>query len=123
MTASVIGGSRTVFLVILDSTDHREAVVFRTHDQRVEALGKQHKSGDSPVKLVVPGLVEISRSRIMDGLRKFIVVKTRGPRQDSQERSFGQALMSSPSDGNKNGVLRIFIDTSSVENPKMESFQ
>ena len=35
---------------------------------------KPSESGDSPIKMVVPGLLEKSRRREMDGRRKFITV-------------------------------------------------
>ena len=69
-------------LAIQDSTDHRETKDFRAHaapqgtcDNLVHALKlltNQRKDGDSPVGTIVTGLLERSRSRIMDGVRKFI---------------------------------------------------
>ena len=69
-------------LVKQDSTDHREAKVFRAHaapqgtcDNLINALKlltNQQKDGDRSVGKMVTGLLERSRSRTMDGLRKFI---------------------------------------------------
>ena len=56
-----------------DSTDHRETKDFRAHAAPTgKLLTNQRKDGDSPVGTIVTGLLERSRSRIMDGVRKFI---------------------------------------------------
>ena len=65
-----------------DSTDHREAKAFRaraapqgTYDNLINTLrllANPHKDGDTPVGKIGTGLLERSRSRIMDGLRNFI---------------------------------------------------
>ena len=67
-----------------ESTDRREAIVFRSHaaaqgvcDNLINALklmANQQKDGDSPVKMVVQGFQEKSRLKIMEGLRRFILV-------------------------------------------------
>ena len=66
-----------------DSTDRRETSVFRARsasrnvrqpDQCAQLLVDQQKDGDSPVKMVVQGLQERSRLKIMYGLRRFIMV-------------------------------------------------
>ena len=74
-------------LVIQDSTDQREAKVFRAHaapqgtcDNLINALKfltNQQKAGDSPVVTIVPGLLERTRSRTMDE----ICTEKRGPRK------------------------------------------
>ena len=71
-------------LVIQSGTDFRDAKVFRAHaapqgmcENLIDALKlltNQQKDGDSPVKMVVQGLQERIRLRIMSGLRKFIMV-------------------------------------------------
>ena len=40
----------------------------------VKLLASPQKDGDSPVKMVVQGPLEKSRLKIMDGLRRFIMV-------------------------------------------------
>ena len=40
----------------------------------LKLLANQQKDGDCPVKMVVQGPQERSRLRMMDGLRKFIMV-------------------------------------------------
>ena len=117
---------RTGSLVIQDSTDSREAKVFRAHAapqgmcdnliNALELLTSQQKDGDSPVGYFVAGLLERNRSGMMDRLRKFIPIhiyeavkvgdlpenkvqesgKAKSSRQISQERLFGKARMSSP---------------------------
>ena len=67
---------------VQDSTDPREATVFRAHaapqgtceqlNNALNLLTNQQKDGDSPVGKIVTGLWERSRSRTMDGLRKCI---------------------------------------------------
>ena len=69
-------------LVTQDSTDPREATVVRAHaalegtcenvSNAMKLLTNQQKDGDSPVGTTVTGLRARRRSRIMDGLRKFI---------------------------------------------------
>ena len=79
--ASTIAGAPNRVLVLQDSTDHRNAKVFRTHaapqgicDNLINALKllanqpNQQKDGDSSVGIIVPGLLENSRRKIMDGL-------------------------------------------------------
>ena len=71
-------------LVIQDSTDHREATVFRAHAtphgtcdnvmNKLRLLTNQQKDGNSPVGKIVSGLLEGSRSIVMEGLWKFIAV-------------------------------------------------
>ena len=71
-------------LVTQDSTDSREAKVFRAHaapqgmcDNLMNALkllAHKHKYGDSPVKMVVQGLQERSRLKITSGIKSFIMV-------------------------------------------------
>ena len=58
----------------------------RQLDQRAKILQHQQKDGDSPVRMIVPGLLEESRRKIMDGLRLFTAVdgdleKKRGPKK------------------------------------------
>ena len=71
-------------LVVQDSMHRRDAKVIRAHaapqgmcDNLIHALkllANQQKDGDTPVQMVVQGLQQKSRLRIMDGLRKFISV-------------------------------------------------
>ena len=70
-------------LVTQDSTNRREAKVFRAHaaphgvcDNLIAhtLLAHQQKDGDSPVRMVVQGFPKKSRLKIMDGLRRFIMV-------------------------------------------------
>ena len=71
-------------LVIQDNMIRRDAQIFRAHvapqgmwDIRTNApklLAKQQKYGDSPVRMIVPGLLEKSRLRITDGRRQFVAV-------------------------------------------------
>ena len=56
-----------------ERTRHREEfATFLTN--ALKLLAKQQKDGDSQVWMVVPGLLEKSRLRIMDWVRKFIAV-------------------------------------------------
>ena len=72
--------------VIQDSADHRSAKVFlaRAAPQGIcgnlinalNLLSNQQKDGDSPNRLIVPGLQEESRRKIMDGLKIFLMQST-----------------------------------------------
>ena len=65
-------------------TDHINAKVFRAHaapqggcDNLINALkllANQQEDGDSPVRMIVPRLLEKNRRKIMDGRRLFIAV-------------------------------------------------
>ena len=80
MTASMIGGLRTGYWSCKDSTDHRGATVFQAHAAPQETcenlinalkiLTNQQKDGDSQVGTIVTGLLEKSRSKIVDGRRE-----------------------------------------------------
>ena len=82
--ASTIERPRTDVMVIQYSTDHRGAKVFRAHlapqgmcdnlTSALKLLSNQQKDGDSPVRMIVPGLQGSSRRRIMDGLKLFMAV-------------------------------------------------
>ena len=71
-------------LVIQDSTDRREAKVFRAHaapngvcDNLINALrllANHQKDGDNPVNMDVQGFLKKSRFKIVDGLRRRIMV-------------------------------------------------
>ena len=71
-------------LVIQESTDRREAKVFRARapphgvcDNLIHALkllAKQYHDGDSPVRVLVESLQERSRLQMMEELRKFIMM-------------------------------------------------
>ena len=88
--------------VMQHSSNRRDAKVCRAHAalqgmcdnliNALELLANLQKDGDSPVKMVVPGLLERSRRRIMDGLRKFIAVDNRAASQNwgSTERHEAQ---------------------------------
>ena len=79
--ASTIRKAPTRILVIQDNMIRRDAKVFSAHatpqgvgDNLISALKlllANQQDGDSPVKMVVLGLQERSRNRIMDGLRKL----------------------------------------------------
>ena len=43
----------------------------------LKLLAKQRKDGDSPVRMIVPGLLEKSRRKVTDELRSFIAVDNR----------------------------------------------
>ena len=121
----MIGGPRTRVFVMQDSTDHREAKVFRAHtapqgtcDNLINALKlltNQQNDGDSPVGKIVSCLQENSRSRMMDGLWKFIAVDSheavkvgdlhRETRSNADELTLR---------AHEEGVLRTCIDTSNV---------
>ena len=63
-------------LVMRDSTDRWEAKVFRAHAviSALKLLAIEQKDGDSPVNIVVEGVQEKSRLKIMDGLKRFLMV-------------------------------------------------
>ena len=73
-------------LVTQDSTDHRNANVLRAHapqgmcDNLITHVKKvlvtQQKDGHSPVRMIVPVLLEESRREMMGGLRSFTAVDT-----------------------------------------------
>ena len=146
--SSVTGGVRleavSMLVVIQESTDHRKANVSRAHavpqetcDNLINALKlltNQENDGDCPVGKIVSGLLERSRSRIMDELRKFIAVNNHGAvkvgdlhRETSSKKvvkpkftaDFPGAVVREGADeltlrAHEEGVLRTFIDTSNV---------
>ena len=71
--------NRVLFFQV--SKDRTQAKVFRAHAPQqgmcenlvngLTLLANQQKYGDSPVKMVVQGLQERCRLRIVEGLRKF----------------------------------------------------
>ena len=97
---------RTESLAIQDSTDHRNANVFRAHaapqgmgDNLMNALKWQsnEKMGDCPVRMIVPGSLEQSRRKLMDGLWLFIAVdkcaaaKIRNLQKDTRSKKIDKA--------------------------------
>ena len=104
----------------------------------LKLLANQQKDGDSPVEMVVQGLQERSRLRIMDGLRKFIMVENHeavkvGELEKNMESrkvvmpkfttDFPEAVAREGSDeltlrADEEGALRIFIDTTNVGDKK-----
>ena len=110
----MIGGLRTESWSYKTAVHGRDAKVWRAHagpqgrcDNLINALmllPNRQKDGGGPVKMVVPGLLEKSRLRMMDGLRKFVPVDTHAPgkigiwretKQIFRERWFGKERMSS----------------------------
>ena len=81
-------------LVIQDSTDSREANVFRAHAapqgmpenliNSLKLLTNQQKCSDGPVENIVTGFLKQSRRSIMNGLGKFMEV-------DNHEEVKGEA--------------------------------
>ena len=126
--------------VIQDSTDPREAKVFRAHaapQGTCENLIEQ-KDGDSPVETIVTGLWVRSRSTTVDGLRKFIsednheAVKVGDLHRETMSKKVVKPKFTSPGAvieegadevilrSHEEGVLRTFIDTSFVGDHRWE---
>ena len=119
---------------------HGPPKCFRAHgmcDNLINALkllANLQIDGDGPVKMVVQGLQERSRPRLMDGLRKFIMVenheavKVGEPDKNMESRKvvkpkfttdFLEAVVREGSDeltlrADGEGALRTFIDTTNV---------
>ena len=87
-------------------------------------LTNQQKDGDSPVGKIVSGLLEKSRSRITDGLRKFTAVdnheavKVGDLKRETRSKKVVKPMFTTDSPGalraHEEGVLHTFLDTSSV---------
>ena len=146
----MIGGPRTRVFVMQDSTDHREARVFRAHTTPqgtcdnltnvVKLLTNQQKDGDSSVGKIVSGLLENSRSRMMDGVWKFTAVdnheavkvgdlhretKSKKVEKPKHTTVFRGAVIREGADeltlrAHEEGVLRTCIDTSNVGDQRWE---
>ena len=135
-------------LVIQDSTDHREAKVSRAHSAHqktrenstnaLKLLTNQQKDGDSPVGTVVAGLLERSRSSIVDGLRRFIsednheAVKVGDVHRETRSKTVVKPNFKAPaviregageltSRAREEGVLRPFSGTSNVGDQRWEA--
>ena len=139
--ARTFGGLPNRVLVIQDSTDHRNAKVFRAHaapqgmwENLINApklLANQKKDGGSPIRMIVPGLPVRSRRKIMDGLRLFSAVDNNAAIKIGDHvvkprftTDFPGAVVREGADEltlrAHEGLLRTFIYTTNVGNKRWE---
>ena len=121
-------------MVIQDGTNRREAKAFRAHapphgvcdnlDYEIKLLASQYQCDVSPVRVLVKGLQERSRLKMMEGLRKFIMMDNHeairtGDLENAQESYVPEAVVRDGADEvtlqrEEEGMPRTFVNTTKV---------
>ena len=134
-----------------DSTDHLEAKVFRAHAARqgmcdnlihaLERLANQQKDGDSPVRMIVPGLLEKKSAKhngraqvVFFAVDKYAAVKIGDVEKETRSKKAAKPDFTTDYPGaviregaheltlraHEEGVLRTLIDTSNVRSKRWD---